>query len=723
MQFQSSPALEDHRVRIGVHQFCRVALGLALLHTACASTPDAGPVVPVVEWEEKIGWMLRLEDQRLVRDPNPPPPVVLLPAARRAPELLGPAPPSDLIRLLEDPEARVRRRAALALGRVGLAEGVEPLARLLSDGELEVRQMAAFALGLIGEAAARPALVRALGDPEPVMQGRAAEALGAIGSREDADAIATMVRAHVASGALAGIEPDELGYPLAPPVEAVRLGVYALARLGTFDALWAAVTDQSGQVVSRWWPIAYAIQRVGDPRAIPLLETLAATPGRYTASFAIRGLAATKAVQSAERVRAVVADGTRDSAVVVQAIRALAVLEDSASGGLLTKIVGNPAASVALRIEAMNALAGLADSSDVDLLLDLVSDPVPAIRASALGSLARVEPATFISVLAALQADSDWRVRAAIAAALGGLPNQQGLRRLTMMLQDRDVRTLPAVLNALTAAKAPGVERVLLDRLESDDFVVRAAAARNLADLKVENAVPRLVQAYRDADGDTTYVARAAILGALARLDPQAARPVLDSALSDRDWAVRVRAAALLREQGVTGGDNRIRPAAPDHPVTDPSWQALATPVFSPQAFIETDKGTIEVELAVLDAPLTVDNFISLARKGFFNGVAFHRVVPDFVVQGGDPRGDGDGGPGYSIRDEVNQRPYLRGVVGMALDWEDTGGSQFFITHSPQPHLDGRYPVFGHVLRGMDVIDRLEAGDVIREVRVWDGVN
>ena len=147
----------------------------------------------------------------------------------------------------------------------------------------------------------------------------------------------------------------------------------------------------------------------------------------------------------------------------------------------------------------------------------------------------------------------------------------------------------------------------------------------------------------------------------------------------------------------------------------------LINPPFSTQAFIETDRGTIQIELAVLDAPLTVDNFVTLARKGFFDGVVIHRVVPDFVVQAGDPRGDGEGGPGYTIRDELNERPYLRGTVGMALDWADTGGSQFFITHSPQPHLDAKYTVFGRVISGMDVVDQIEQGDVIRRVRIWDG--
>ena len=104
-----------------------------------------------------------------------------------------------------------------------------------------------------------------------------------------------------------------------------------------------------------------------------------------------------------------------------------------------------------------------------------------------------------------------------------------------------------------------------------------------------------------------------------------------------------------------------------------------------------------------------------------FNGLQIHRVVANFVVQDGDPRGDGSGGPGYTIRDELNDRPFFRGTVGMALAGPDTGGSQFFITHSPQPHLDAKYTVFGHVVNGMDVVDRIQQGDVIQRVRVWDG--
>jgi cyclophilin family peptidyl-prolyl cis-trans isomerase/HEAT repeat protein len=603
-----------------------------------------------------------------------------------------------------------------------LSEGIEPLTRLLTDSEVEVRQMAAFALGLIGDPAARPALLGALKDPQPLLQGRAAEALGQIGDRTDADAIGAMVQSHIKAGALAGVTPDDLTYPLSEPTEAVRLGLYALARLGAYDALAAAVLV-NGQPVSAWWPIAYALQRVGDPRAAPALLALVKTPGRFTASFAAKGLGSSKVAQAAPTLRQIVEQRTQPPAVVIQAVRSLAGTGDTGAVPLLTTIVADAKSEPTLRLEAANALGALVTTEHVNLLLDLVSHPVPGIRGAALQALARVDPDTFLTALASLDADREWSVRVAVANALGTLSSAQSLPRLTVMLQDPEHKVISAVIGALASSKATGVDKVLLERLGSQDLSVRVAAANALADLKIAAAAQPLTDAYRKGASEESYTARAAALGALARLDPAAARPVLLEALKDRDWAVRVRALALLKEQKITGQDDVVRPATAGRTVTDPQWQAIVSPPFSPRAFIDTDKGTIELELAVVDAPLTAANFIALARKGFFRNVPIHRVVPDFVVQGGDPRGDGEGGPGYTIRDELNELPYLRGTVGMALDWEDTGGSQFFITHSPQPHLDARYTVFGRVVDGMDVVDRLVQWDVIRNVRIRDGVN
>ena len=138
------------------------------------------------------------------------------------------------------------------------------------------------------------------------------------------------------------------------------------------------------------------------------------------------------------------------------------------------------------------------------------------------------------------------------------------------------------------------------------------------------------------------------------------------------------------------------------------------------KAVIETDKGKIELVLFDKDAPNTVKNFEKLASAGFYNGLTFHRVVPNFVIQGGCPKGDGTGGPGYTIKCEINPRKHGTGALSMAHAGKDTGGSQFFITHSPQPHLDGKHTVFGQVEKGMDVVNKIRPGDVMRKVYVYD---
>lgn len=138
------------------------------------------------------------------------------------------------------------------------------------------------------------------------------------------------------------------------------------------------------------------------------------------------------------------------------------------------------------------------------------------------------------------------------------------------------------------------------------------------------------------------------------------------------------------------------------------------------KAIIQTKKGDIELELFEKDAPNTVANFVKLINEGFYDGLTFHRVIPNFVIQGGCPRGDGTGGPGYTIKCETEGNPnkHGTGALSMAHAGKDTGGSQFFITHSPQPHLDGVHTVFGKVIKGMDVVNKIKAGDVMEKVIV-----
>jgi cyclophilin family peptidyl-prolyl cis-trans isomerase/HEAT repeat protein len=689
----------------------RTSLYLILL-TSCGpatSTPQVAPNPPAAVYETKMRWILQLEDQRVLRGPS---------------TALGVNGGGDLVTLLGDTEARIRRRAALAIGRVKLSEPIPALTTAMqSDADVEVRQMAAFALGLIGDAAAAPALTTALTDPDPLIQGRAAEALGLIAHKPAAQPIAAMVAAHMSANVLNGFNPDDMGYPKAAGAEAVRLGAYALVRLGSYDGLASAFLDNAGRPRTRWWPIAYAFQRINDTRAAGPLLDLFSGDGQLTRAFAARGLGASKDQKAAAALLAAAEDAAQPLAVRIQAVRGVALLGDARGGAVMRRLITSPRIDQNLQLEAITALGELRDASATDLLIDLVSAQWPSARAAALRSLSKLDVDMFVGAISGLDPDPHWSVRAALATTLGDLPRERAQAPLTALLKDSDQRVLPAILDALAKIGATNAAEEFIAHLKSDDPVVRGAAARGLGTIKATTAVPALVAAVKIAQGDGLYVARTAALDALTAIDPAAAKPVLTAALADRDWAVRVRAAENLRKLDPAADVSSMRPAPAPTVAELAAVDAMIAPQFSPQAYIDTSKGTIQFELAILDAPRTVANFIALARRNYFRGVQLHRVVPDFVVQDGDPRGDGEGGPGYTIRDEINQRPYLRGTVGMALDWADTGGSQFFITHSPQPHLDARYTVFGQVVAGMDVVDRLQQWDTIERIRVWDGVS
>ena len=700
-------------------------LGL-LLTSGCGSAPPPKPAAaPVIPTNQKMSWILRLENQRMLRDPAPPAPVPppVIPGKKKS-TATAPAPApvvvADLTRLAADSDPRIRRRAALAIGRVGLPEGAAAVTPLLTDPDPDVRQMAAFALGLLADKSAVPELTTALQDSDPRVRGRAAEALGLIGDTGSAAAVGQMVAEYIKAGAIANVAPDEEKWGASPQADAVRLGLFALVRQKGYAPLASAIQDGSGRV-SGWWPIAYALRRIEDPRAVPLLRQLLTTPGRYTRAFAARGLGALKDAQSVPALRRMLEQSNGDVALAVSAIDALAQIgsPDGAPPLVAVLAADKPIPNVAL--EAVAALGTLRSQAGLPYIQDLLTDDWPTMRAAAIRACAQIDPSGFPTLLSGLEPDPHWIVRAAIAEALGTLSPEFATPRLRAMLDDPDRRVVPPVLDSLAKVKAPGLDDILLTELKAPDIGVRAAAARDLGVLRSPAAAAALRDAYRAWQADQASDAREAAVSALARYGLTDAGETLKAALADPDWALRLRAARLLHSLDPTAETTMAIRPAPGAPLAPYDSPDLINPQYSPHAFIETEKGTIEIELAVLDAPQTVQNFITLARKGYFNGLQVHRVVPNFVVQDGDPRGDGSGGPGYSIRDELNDRPYLRGTVGMALSGPDTGGSQFFIALSPQPHLDAKYTVFGQVVQGMDVVDKLQQLDVIQRVRIWDG--
>jgi cyclophilin family peptidyl-prolyl cis-trans isomerase/HEAT repeat protein len=303
---------------------------------------------------------------------------------------------------------------------------------------------------------------------------------------------------------------------------------------------------------------------------------------------------------------------------------------------------------------------------------------------------------------------------------------------------------IPDLIRAFAAFKSENTSGILRPMLEIEqDVFIRAAIAEVLGDQPTSKEnVEALENAFDYAYLNDKFYndATLAIMDALFKLDKKEASGALLVALNSSNYLVRKKAFELL-------SNNDLQKEKPGIPAilenarakkknqlstytlgsklgvilnTNADYtRAVSRRNGSVKAVLTTEKGAFTIDFAPEDAPLTVDNFIKLARAGYFNGLAVHRVVPNFVMQDGDPRGDGNGGPGWDIRCEINMLAYERGAVGMALSGKDTGGSQWFVTHSPQPHLDGGYTVFASVNESdMKVVDQIVRGDRILSVKI-----
>jgi cyclophilin family peptidyl-prolyl cis-trans isomerase len=321
------------------------------------------------------------------------------------------------------------------------------------------------------------------------------------------------------------------------------------------------------------------------------------------------------------------------------------------------------------------------------------------------------------------RASGEWQRRAAAVELQAIGPAREALPRAEGWTHDGDMRVRAVAAGEIarlvdSAATRARARHALAVQLQDEDVGVRAAALSGLAAGATPDELYRAMVAYARGSGDRELDARLAFWQ-LADSALRSRTPLPDSVTAvlaaiprPADPLERRAASSIAR---FASWRDDTSPARPLGWYEDRLRETLGRRLV---ADVETDRGTIALELFGSDAPLTVYNFTRLAREGYFDGVRFHRVVPNFVAQGGDPRGDGNGGPGYAIRDEINPRRYRRGTLGMALSGPHTGGSQFFITHSPQPHLDGGYTVFGQLASGGDVLDRIVQGDRIVRITI-----
>ena len=620
------------------------------------------------------------------------------------------------------------------------------------------------AVGQIRDSASERLLVAALGDGRDVRAHAAAFALGALGRAGLADTTWARLEAVATGGGTGAAAAIRALVP--QPVRAVRVARTVLSAPNMPRDARVAALMLSGLV--RTMPPAPDSLMWSRDTVIARAAVWANARSRRAAS--VRGLLARATMPSPPTVLASVARGLARAAAGDS-------LADTARATVRRL---SRHANAQVRAEATAALASYGGVA-ADDLLPVLTDAQALVRQVAADGLLAARRGDTAAVRLAwnadtalhmrevvLQAISTWTGDVAPAEARAWDTSPEWRRRglHAQFVLPMRARWLGADASAFDAALAdpePRVRRMALDgmlaagappflprgaperlRAATTDAspLVRAAAWLILARSAADTAdVPRALAAWPVAVQDTVDEdARTGIARFLAAAYARATTAPPGDTVARRDWrdewtaaitaltppADPAEAARLLPMFG------RLRPAwaaasgpvaAADRPRTwyDSLVQAVVWPALAgrgPTASLVTTRGPITLALDGATAPLTVENFVRLARRGYFDGIAFHRVVPAFVVQGGDPTGTGSGGPGYAIRDELSPRPYERGELGMALSGPDTGGSQWFLTLLWQPHLDGGYTIFGRVRAGTTVLDALRQHDRILRIRV-----
>lgn len=684
-----------------------LAIGLlATLAGGCATRAAAPPVVvEPISAEEIAGVsaLLRLEDRQeadlevLRSAAESGSPVLRARAAIAAARIGSPATNALVRDLLEDPDTAVLSAAAFAAGQLRDTSAVAQLAELLDTAAIRTR---------------------------PTVATEAATALGKIGG----DQARVALNSFLSSAGEA--DSASVGAAL---IGAWRAGENSL----TPYTLWLSAASPEVR-----WRAVYALTRRPRPDAVSLLLPLLDDSEPLARAFALRGLGfpvVSAAGQDPGELLPQLIEALADDmyAVRIEAIRAVGSYPDARAAAALEELLrtGEPH-QIITALESLAGTGRFAAAARPTVLRIFEDRTAPAfIRESALGTVVALGPEEARTVVQSATEDDSWRVRAA-AANLWPTYRDAALPPLQELARDADPRVAAAAIDAaIRAAGMSGIQSLrplLIESLAASDVQVRAAALRGFSWLADPATFPMLLDAYERARHDQQNDAAIAAIDAIAELglvgvlNPERAfftrfpRPadylVHQRAISRfRDAARSAWGEALPLESGTTL--QAYYSYVEDWSSLPPGHRSL------PQVRIETSEGPIDLLLYADEAPLTAANFLMLARSGFFDNQEWARLIPDFVLQGGDPRGDTSGGPGYSIRDELNRHLFLTGTLGMALSGPDTGGSQFYITHSPQPHLDGGYTVFGTVIAGQEVVERLLPGQRIVTVRVLEEPN
>ncbi len=614
-------------------------------------------------------------------------------------------PPTRLTPFLTDPDPQIRARAALSVGRIGGVGSSQPLFSMLSDSSLDVAAAAAFALGLTGQKDYAIRLLELAFELPSSVGARAVEAAGRLADSTMSDVAEAL--------------SEFLSHPSPDVREATCMSIFrAGARSGSGDIL-AMMAGEPDDLVRQAG--LYALARLGEAAAEEVFAEYLADADPFARSLAVRGLGVAHSTDAVHFLAIALNDA--DQGVVAQAITELArKTTDEARIQLARRLEKEN--NERLLIVLLDALRRQDNERGLATALSILNtQPNSALVASCVKYVAAVRRGRAVNLIDSLVTFGDALVRAACAEAFGIVGGPKVVPRLSVLLNDEDPMVRRQALETLLAADSANLGFYLNTALNDRDYSVVATALEYIGAQQLQRYLPVMEPLMSATETMDVEVRRALVdaAGEFLEKNPHdtTAREILYQGLMDSEYIVRRDAAFILRD---LLQENHA--ATLQSPATRISRRRLAAALnhyqSNPGATIVTTKGEIEIELYFEVAPLTVLNFIDLATAGFYSGLTFHRVIPNFVVQGGDPRGDGWGGPPYFVRCEYSSERFDRGTLGMATSGKDTGGSQFFFTLSPQPHLEGRFTVFGRVLWGMEVVDRILVGDEIERIVIHE---
>jgi cyclophilin family peptidyl-prolyl cis-trans isomerase/HEAT repeat protein len=576
----------------------------------------------------------------------------------------------SLLYFLNSESSEYRYAAALALGSVQDTSAVETLGQVfLSDADSKVRMAAAFALGQTGGIQTYNYLNKAKNFSDEII----GEALAKVISNDNSI-------------------PSDLA-----PWGIYRIGLRGLSDSSLFNR--AIKILESGKNDDDRLAAAHFFMR-GASEIQPAGSVLL-NAARNDASVFVRmaAAAALRRIQSAEVRRELqkLFESEPDFRVRINILRALQPYPFSEISGTIIKALSDENINVA--IEASEGIQSTVNAQNYTELVSLARSAsnwrVQAnLYKAALATTGHKELSE--EIIKACEQSSNSYQQAALIDALSNAPMQYGFVSNQLLNSSIPVIRTSSASTLVAMSKhtkfEPGMKTAFLDiykkALKLEDPAVSGIIAVTLADPSLN---------YKALVNDISFLYEARSKLKLPK-DNEALQPL---------------------EKAIAYFENK--PEAPEvvnefnHPI---DWKFIGTIPREQQVVVKTDKGDIYLQMLVDEAPGSVTNFLKLASEGYFNGKNFHRVVPNFVIQGGCNRGDGWGSEDYSIRSEFSLRKYKEGSVGMASAGKDTEGTQWFITHSPTPHLDGRYSIFAEVVEGMDVVHRIEIGDKIISVDI-----